>query len=66
MTLSTRLSSDTTDNHRYEAVFLQPVKAGVDTMYSVANRRLGTTDVKVTKNWNDGDEKPVERDKGGS
>lgn len=45
----------TTDNHRYEAVYLQPVKAGVDTMYSVANRRLGTTDVKVTKNWNDGD-----------
>ena len=39
----------------YEAVYPEPSEAGTDLMYSVINRRLGNTDVHITKNWIDGD-----------
>ncbi len=44
-----------TENHMYEAVYPEPSEAGTDLMYSVINRRLGNTDVHITKNWIDGD-----------
>lgn len=45
-----------TTNHKYEVSYIAPTTVGADTMYSVQNRRLGTIDVTVSKDWVDGDD----------
>ena len=44
-----------TDNHRYEVTYRAPEEIAGETFHTVVNRRLGSVDVTVKKEWKDGD-----------
>lgn len=52
----------TTDNHRYQVTYVQentagssgPAVSGVGAAFTITNRRLGSVDLTVTKDWVDG------------